>query len=123
MAARSRRPHGVRGSCLLKRVYSLRSSGVWLGHFRLQSISENKTMLGKSYRSLSALVPFVLVLSALTAVVSGQTGQPSTATGEWPTYNADLNGTRYSPLDQINGSNFKKLEIAWRFKADHVVPC
>src|SRR5881296_3477979 len=79
-------------------------------------------MLGKSYRSLSALVPFVLVLSALTAVVSGQTGQPSTANGEWPTYNADLKGTRYSPLDQINGSNFNKLEIAWRFKTDNLGP-
>src|SRR5206468_907458 len=76
----------------------------------------------KSYRSLSALVPFVLVLSALTAVVSGQTGQPSTANGEWPTYNADRKGTRYSPLDQINGSNFNKLEIAWRFKTDNLGP-
>src|SRR5437762_4874865 len=79
-------------------------------------------MLGKSYRSLSALVPFVVVLLALTAVVSSQTGQPSTANGEWPTYNADLRGTRYSPLDQINGSNFNKLEIAWRFKTDNLGP-
>src|SRR5881409_1102666 len=79
-------------------------------------------MLGKSYRSLSALVPFVVVLSALTAVVSGQTGQPSTANGEWPTYNADMKGTRYSPLDQINGSNFNQLEVAWRFKTDNLGP-
>src|SRR3989441_9121229 len=79
-------------------------------------------MLGKPYRSLSALVSFVVVLLALTAVVSSQTGQPSTANGEWPTYNADLRGTRYSPLDQINGSNFNKLEIAWRFKTDNLGP-
>src|SRR6059036_351618 len=79
-------------------------------------------MLGKPYRSLSALVSFVVVLSGLTVVVSSQTGQPSTANGEWPTYNADLKGTRYSPLDQINGSNFNKLEIAWRFKTDNLGP-
>src|SRR5216117_2263984 len=79
-------------------------------------------MLGKSYRSLSALVPFVVVLSALTAVVSRQTGQPSTANGEWPNYSGDLKGTRYSPLDQIKASNFNKLEIAWRFKTDNLGP-
>src|SRR6266567_552553 len=37
---------------------------------------------------------------------------------EWPTYGADLASTRYRPLDQINASNFGKLEVAWRFKTD-----
>ena len=37
---------------------------------------------------------------------------------EWPTYGADLAATRYRPLDQINASNFSKLEVAWRFKTD-----
>ena len=37
---------------------------------------------------------------------------------EWPSYNADAHGTRYRPLDQINASNFSKLEVAWRFKTD-----
>ena len=37
---------------------------------------------------------------------------------EWPTYAADLAGTRYRPLDQINATNFSDLEIAWRFKTD-----
>jgi len=39
---------------------------------------------------------------------------------EWPTYNADLKGTRYRPLDQINAANFSKLEVAWRFKTDSI---
>ena len=30
--------------------------------------------------------------------------------------------TRYSPLDQINASNFNKLEVAWRFKTDNLGP-
>jgi len=37
---------------------------------------------------------------------------------EWPTYTADLSGSRYRPLDQINASNFNQLEVAWRFKTD-----
>ena len=38
---------------------------------------------------------------------------------EWPSYAADLAGTRYRPLDQINASNFKDLEVAWRIKTDN----
>jgi len=37
---------------------------------------------------------------------------------EWPTYGADLANSKYRPLDQINASNFSKLELAWRFKTD-----
>jgi quinoprotein glucose dehydrogenase len=49
-------------------------------------------------------------------------GQPSTKNGEWPHYTADLKGSKYSPLDQINASNFNKLEVAWRFKTDNLGP-
>src|SRR5256885_383338 len=35
---------------------------------------------------------------------------------------ADMRGTKYSPLDQINVSNFNKLEVAWRFKTDSLGP-
>src|SRR5438105_13193636 len=58
----------------------------------------------------------------LTIGLSGrQAGsQPSTKNGEWPYYTADLKGTKYSPLDQINASNFKELEVAWRFKTDNL---
>ena len=33
-----------------------------------------------------------------------------------------MKGTRYSPLDQIDASNFNKLEVAWRFKTDNFGP-
>ena len=49
-------------------------------------------------------------------------GQPSTRNGDWPHYTADIKGTRYSPLDQINATNFGKLEVAWRFKTDNLGP-
>src|SRR4051812_36180423 len=68
----------------------------------------------------------LLVLGALavSTVMSGQDrgSQPSTAKGDWPHYTADARGTKYSPLDQINTSNFRSLEIAWRFKTDMLGP-
>ena len=39
------------------------------------------------------------------------------APGEWRYWGADAWSTRYSSLDQINGSNFKDLQIAWRWNA------
>ena len=61
------------------------------------------------------------LLSMTASLWGGQSGnQPSTKNGEWPYYTGDLKGTRYSPLDQINASNFKELEVAWRFKTDNL---
>ncbi len=48
--------------------------------------------------------------------------QSGTKNGEWTTYGGDLGATRYAPLDQINASNFNKLEVAWRFKTDSLGP-
>ncbi len=62
-----------------------------------------------------------LVWVAISALGQGP-GLPSTQKGDWPYYTADLKGTKYSPLDQINASNFNKLEVAWRFKTDNFGP-
>jgi quinoprotein glucose dehydrogenase len=37
--------------------------------------------------------------------------------GEWRVWGADAFSTRYSPLDQINASNFNSLEMAWQWNA------
>jgi quinoprotein glucose dehydrogenase len=37
-------------------------------------------------------------------------------------YTADLRGSKYSPLDQINATNFSKMEVAWRIKTDNFGP-
>jgi quinoprotein glucose dehydrogenase len=72
-------------------------------------------------RSTLAVLAIAGGLIYLSAGTSGQTtGQPSTKSGDWPAYTGDIKGTRYSPLDQINASNFNKLEVAWRFKTDHL---
>src|SRR5262249_36957714 len=58
-----------------------------------------------------------LLAGLLCAAFSAQ-GQWKAKDGEWPMYTADLAGSKYRPLDQINASNFGKLEVAWRFKTD-----
>ena len=40
--------------------------------------------------------------------------QETPARGEWRYYGGDRAFTRYSPLDQINRTNVKDLEIVWR---------
>jgi len=62
-----------------------------------------------------------LPVAALVAIVSltiashaQNPPRPSTVAGEWPTYGGDLASTKYSPLDQINASNFNTLRVAWR---------
>ena len=76
------------------------------------------------FGTLSCLV---LTLALLSAQVSGpppQTAPPplSNESREWRTYGGDLASTRYAPLDQINASNFDKLQIAWRFRTDSLGP-
>ena len=73
-------------------------------------------------RIASAGIAVAVALIWAAPDLTGQSGQPSTAKGEWPYYTADLKGSRYSPLDQINASNFSKLEVAWRFKTDNFGP-
>src|SRR6202046_5858255 len=62
----------------------------------------------------------ILSMCLLAALpLSGQNGAPG---GEWRTYGGDLGNTRYSALDQINATNFNKLQIAWRLKTENFGP-
>ena len=74
-----------------------------------------------------------LVLFA-TAVLVGATSIPQgdgsrsrslergNVAGEWRYWGADAWSTRYSPLDQINASNFDSLRIAWQWSAAPLGP-
>jgi len=75
--------------------------------------------LTTSQRVAATTVPAVFLLMLVFLRVAGQSGAKN---GDWRTYGADLGNTHYSALDQINGSNFNKLEVAWRFKTDSVSP-
>src|SRR6476469_4476829 len=77
-------------------------------------------MSRKIFRLISSGTVLCAGLLSLTTAVSRPktVAQPSTKNGDWPFYTADLKGSKYSPLDQIKASNFKDLEVAWRFKTD-----
>jgi len=71
----------------------------------------------------AAAIAAVLGAAALWTTVrpAGQAaGMPSTKNGDWTHYTADIRGSKYMPLDQINASNFNKMEVAWRFKTDNL---
>ena len=76
------------------------------------------------YVPVSMLVRKLTLWLAVAAVapVLPALAQSGAKNGEWPTYGGDLGNTRYSPLDQIDATNFNKLEVAWRFKTDSLGP-
>ena len=61
---------------------------------------------------------FVVLLFATLPILA----QSGAKNGEWRTYGGDLGNTRYSPLDQINATNFDKLQIAWRLSTVNLGP-
>ena len=62
------------------------------------------------------------VLTAMLAIVGVAAQEPGTENGEWRYQSGDARGTRYSPLDQIDASNFEDLEVAWVFRGDNFSP-
>src|SRR4051812_26531178 len=60
----------------------------------------------------------LLVAVGLIAGLRAQTGRAmlsSAPSADWPMYNRDLAGTRYSPLKQINAGNVARLTRAWSY--------
>jgi quinoprotein glucose dehydrogenase len=70
-------------------------------------------------RVISKLCIVALFVGTASVAIRGQWAPKH---GEWPTYGGDLANTRYSPLDQINASNFNKLQLAFRFKTENLGP-
>ena len=52
-----------------------------------------------------------LSICSLSCVPANQT------VNEWTHYGSDAASSKYSPLDQINGENVQRLEIAWRWNS------
>jgi quinoprotein glucose dehydrogenase len=48
-----------------------------------------------------------------------QQGPPNV---NWRTYGGDITNTRYSPLTQIDASNFSKMQLAWTFSTGNLGP-
>ena len=71
---------------------------------------------------VSALTVVGCVLFLTAQDGHAQTGSSSgpwqiygTENGEWRSYAGDVAGTKYSPLDQIDASNFERLEMQWEW--------
>ena len=64
----------------------------------------------------------LVILSAVVGCASWARAAEAIKDEEWPSYNRDARGSRYSPLRQIDATNFDKLEVAWRFKTDALGP-
>src|SRR5258706_3519659 len=91
------------------------------GNGRRQGYNPRRGPLPRFVMRLRPGVALIVGLSLATAMheAAAQHGAPN---GEWKTYGGDLGNTRYSPLDQVNATNFSKLEVAWRFKTDSLGP-
>jgi quinoprotein glucose dehydrogenase len=57
----------------------------------------------------------------LTPLVLAQTQRPPDVGANWPMYNRDLGGTRFSPLRQINATNVGTLHQAWSYNLGKAV--
>lgn len=74
-------------------------------------------------RVWSTVTLMTLTVGGLLARTAGDSGaQPpalvrGNAYGEWRYWGADAWSSRYSPLDQINATNFDSLQVAWQFMA------
>jgi quinoprotein glucose dehydrogenase len=61
----------------------------------------------------------ILCALILCTTAAAQTGAKN---GEWRTWGGDLGNTHYSPLTQMDASNFGKIQVVWRFKTDSLGP-
>src|SRR5215469_2360768 len=62
---------------------------------------------------------FLTLLACCIVPMDAQTGAKN---GEWLTYGADLGNSKYSPLNQINATNFNRLKLAWRVHTENLGP-
>ena len=69
-----------------------------------------RTMLAATLFPLAATLPL--------AAHAPLSAQPA----EWRHWGADAASTRYSPLDQIDATNFNDLEVAWLWRGDNFGP-
>ncbi len=93
------------------------------------SITEEKTShMAAVKASADELRDVIAYLSTMTGVRPGVVATPTGAgtgigfnrilnpkVGEWPTFNGNVSGNRYSPLTTINKSNVNRLSVKWTF--------
>ncbi|HUF26136.1 MAG TPA: PQQ-binding-like beta-propeller repeat protein [Gemmatimonadaceae bacterium] len=83
--------------------------------------SMSRRTLATIFGSAACLVA-VLVGTAHSRTIARAELVRGNVPGEWRVWGADLWSTRYSPLDQIDASNFDSLQIAWQWNAGSLGP-
>src|SRR5262245_20289088 len=64
----------------------------------------------------------VVILGAATLLPTLAQTPKSNPAADWPMYNRDLAGTRYSPLTQISSTNVSNLQMAWSYRLSYAPP-
>ncbi len=74
--------------------------------------------------ALPATAPAAPALVTALALATAPTSPAplSAQPAEWRHWGADAASTRYSPLDQIDATNFSDLEVAWLWRGDNFGP-
>jgi quinoprotein glucose dehydrogenase len=60
-------------------------------------------------------VAVALAAGTIGTVLAQRAAAPAGADANWPTYNRDPGGTRFSPLTEITPANVATLEVAWTY--------
>ena len=65
-------------------------------------------------KNLFILLLGTILLLACSPEISQENSTPE---GDWRHHGGNHNSDKYAPLDQIDGSNFSDLELAWRYRS------
>jgi quinoprotein glucose dehydrogenase len=72
----------------------------------------------RSRRFIPSFIPSALILASIFALQTAGArpkDDPSLQSRDWPVYGGSPEYQHYSPLEQINRSNVKQLEVAWTY--------
>src|SRR5688500_1195399 len=85
---------------------------------RSRSTLPNEASMRDGFHIVASRVALLLTAlgSAASPALAQDYGNPY---GEWRYIWGDMASTRYSPLDQIDASNFETLETAWVWRGDN----
>ena len=76
-----------------------------------------RRMFGIGMASAGVVVTALAFQASRSIAQPGKPLERGNAYGEWRYWGADAWSSRYSPLEQINASNFDSLKVAWTWNA------
>ena len=83
----------------------------------MRHLSPKRRALGIAACVVATIAAGVLARARLSSAAQGPALVRGNAPGEWRFWGADAWSTRYSPLTQIDASNFASLQVAWQWSA------